>query len=62
MRKPFTMIGAILLLLIAAMNVYRTYSGMDLTVSGQAVPMMVNYVTAAIFAIVGLLTLTEIRK
>ena len=57
MRKPFTVISALLLLLIAAVHVYRALTGMELVVNGQEVPMMVSYIAAAIAGIIGLLTL-----
>lgn len=62
MRKPFTVIAALLLLLVAAVHVYRALTGMELVVNGQDVPMMVSYIAAAITGLVGLLTLMELRK
>lgn len=60
--KPFTLIGAILLLLVAAVHIYRIYAGFGVSVADQTVPMMVTYVAAAVFGIVGLGLLTELRK
>ena len=62
MGRLFTVLGAILLLLIAAAHIYRIYSGMDLTVNGQVVPMTVSYVGAAVFGIIGLLQLITMRR
>lgn len=62
MRKPFTLIGAILLLIVAGAHVYRAYSGFDAEMDGALVPMWVSYGAAALFGIVGLLTLMELKK
>ena len=60
--KPFTVIGAILLLLVAAVHIYRIYAGFNVGIGDQSVPMMVTYVAAAVFGIVGLGMLMELRK
>jgi len=62
MRRPFTIIAALLLLFVAAAHLYRAYLGINFTVDGQTVPMMVSYVAAAVTGIVGLLTLVELKK
>ena len=62
MRKPFTLIGALLLLIVAAAHVYRAVNGMNAEMDGAMIPMWVSYGAAALFGIVGLLTLMELRK
>lgn len=60
--KPFTFVGAILLLLVAAVHIYRIYAGFGVGIADQSMPMMVSYVAAAVAGIVGLGMLFELRK
>jgi hypothetical protein len=62
MRKPFTLIGALLLLLVAGAHIYRAVQGIDVGIGNQMVPMMVSYGAAALFGIVALLQIMELRK
>jgi hypothetical protein len=62
MRKPFTIIGAILLLIVAAAHIYRAYAGIDIGVGGQVMPVMWSYIIGGVIALVGLMMLVELRK
>jgi hypothetical protein len=62
MRKPFTLIAALLLLLVAAVNAYRAYAGMNAELGDHVIPMWATWGTAAIAGIVGLMTLLELKK
>jgi hypothetical protein len=62
MRRPFTLIGALLLLVVAAAHVYRAVQGIDAAIGNEMVPMVVSWGAAAIFGIAGLMTLLELRK
>jgi hypothetical protein len=62
MRKPFTLIGAILLLIVAAAHLYRAYAGIDIGVAGQVMPVMWSWIIGGAIALVGLMMLVELRK
>jgi hypothetical protein len=62
MRKPFTIIGAILLLLVAAAHVYRAYAGIEIGVGGQMMPVMWSYILGGVIAIVGVMMFVELKK
>jgi hypothetical protein len=62
--KPFTIISALLLLLIAAAHAYRAYSGYDITVALSAtehimVPIWASWVCAAVLAFLGIMLFVE---
>lgn len=62
--KPFTIISALLLLLIAAAHAYRAYTGIDITLSGANlavthVPVWASWVCTAVTAILGIMLFVE---
>jgi len=60
--KPFTIISALLLLLIAACHAYRAYAGLDLIIAGHAIPIVASWVAAAVCAILGIMLFVERGK
>ena len=54
-RSTFT--GAILLLLVAGLQVWVAYTGAAMTVGTFEVPALMSWVSAGIFGFIGLLTL-----
>jgi hypothetical protein len=62
MRKPFTIAGAILLLVVAAAHLYRAYAGIDIGVANQVMPGMWSWIIGGVLALVGLMMLVELRK
>ena len=60
--KPFTIISALLLLLIAACHAYRAYAGLDFVFGTFHVPMMASWVAAAVTAILGIMLFVERGK
>ena len=54
-RTVFT--GAILLLLVAAVQGWVAYTGADMTVGTFQVPVLMSWISAGIFGFIGLLTL-----
>jgi hypothetical protein len=60
--KPFTIIAALFLLVVAAAHAYRAYAGLDLVVAGHAIPIVVSWVAAAVTAILGLMLFVERGK
>ena len=57
--KPFTIISALLLLLIAAAHVYRAYYGIDVLVAHHAIPIVASWIAAAVCAILGIMLFVE---
>jgi hypothetical protein len=62
MSKPFTIIGAILFLLVAAAHVYRIYAGLTVTVGPHDIPMVASWIGAAVAALLGIMLLVESRR
>ncbi|MGA7675873.1 MAG: hypothetical protein WCA78_12620 [Rhizomicrobium sp.] len=62
MSKPFTVIAALFLLVVAAAHAYRAYAGLDLVVAGHAIPIVVSWVCAAVTAILGIMLFVERGK
>lgn len=60
--KPFTTIGALIFLLVAAAHAYRAYSGLAVTFDGHDVPMMASWIAAAVSGLLGLMMLMEARR
>jgi hypothetical protein len=57
--KPFTIISALVLLLIAVAHAYRAYYGIDVLVAHHAIPIMASWVCAAVTAILGIMLFVE---
>lgn len=57
--KPFTIISALLLLLIAAAHAYRAYIGLDVVVGTFHVPVVASWVCTAVTAILGIMLFVE---
>ena len=53
MSKPFTIIGAIVLLVVAAAHAYRLYAGLPVVVGGHDIPMDASWIAAAVAALLG---------
>jgi hypothetical protein len=62
MSRPFTIVGAIILLAVAAVHVFRIAAGVAVMVGSHDVPMVVSWIAAAIAAFVGMMTIIELRR
>ena len=62
MSKPFTIISALLLLLVAAAHAYRAYAGLDFVFGTFHPPIMASWVIAAVTAILGIMLFVERGK
>ena len=62
MSKPFTIIAALLFLLIAAAHAYRAYYGLDVVVASHVIPIWASWVCAAVTAILGIMLFAERGK
>ena len=59
MSKPFTIIAAIIFLLVAAAHAYRAYAGLAVIVGGHEIPVMASWIAAAVSAVIGLMLFRE---
>ncbi len=57
--KPFTIIAALLLLVIAAAHAYRAYAGLPVVVDNIQIPIMASWVCAGVTAILGIMLFVE---
>ncbi len=62
MSRPFTIVGAIVLLAVAAAHVFRIGAGVAVMIGSYNVPMVASWVAAAIAAFVGMMTIIELRR
>jgi len=62
MAKPFTMIAALLLLIVAVAHVYRLFTGFSVVVGGAEVPLWVSWPGAIVPALLAVMLFTESRK
>lgn len=62
MRKPFSKIAGILLLLVAALHVYRIVEQLDVEVGGYPVAMVASVLAAIVAAALGVMVLREARN
>ena len=61
-RKPFTLIAAILLLIVAALHAYRLVAHFPVSVDGSAVPMVASWIGVAVAGLLGVMLLVEARR
>jgi hypothetical protein len=62
MSKPFTLIAAIVFLIVAAAHAYRIYTGFPVTVGAHDIPMMASWIGGAVAALLGIMLLVESRR
>ena len=60
--KFFTLVGALVFLVVAAAHAYRLYTGMSVVVGGHVVSMMVSWVGGVVALVLGLGLLFEARR
>ena len=60
--QPFTMIAALLLLVVAAGHAYRLFAVVPVVVGGSDVPLWVSWPGAIVPALLSLMVFTEARK
>ncbi|MDE1937901.1 MAG: hypothetical protein KGI68_02675 [Alphaproteobacteria bacterium] len=59
MPKFFTIVAALLFLLIAAGHAYRAYAGIEVVVASHVIPMWVSWACAAVTAFLGIMLFVE---
>jgi hypothetical protein len=57
--KPFTIISALLLLVIAAAHAYRAYAGLPVIVNDMQIPILASWICAGVAAILGIMLFVE---
>ena len=62
MSKPFTIIAALLLLVVAAIHAYRIYTGFAVVVAGHTLPLWGSWAAVAVAAFLGVMLLVESRR
>lgn len=62
MSKLFTVVTALLLLVIAAAHGYRLYKPFAISVANHAIPLWVSWPGAAVAALLALMILVESRR
>jgi hypothetical protein len=62
MRKPFTHIAGLVLLIVALVHAYRLYAGLTVVIAGHDIPMWVSWPAAIAAAIVGLMVFAEAQR
>ena len=60
--RPFTMIGGLVLLLIAAVQAVRAFLGFDVIIDGYHVPLMASWIAAGVLGVLSLMVLGEARR
>ena len=62
MAKPFTMVAALVLLVVAAAHAYRLVAGVTVIVGGHDVPLWVSWPGAIVAALLSAMVFVESRK
>jgi hypothetical protein len=60
--KPFTLIAAVIFLMVAAAHIYRAATGLTVVIDGHDIPMAVSWVAAAVSALIGVMLFAESRR
>ncbi len=60
--KPFTLVAALLLLVVAAAHAYRLYAGLGVVVAGHVIPLWVSGPAALVLALLAIGMLMESRR
>jgi uncharacterized membrane protein (DUF485 family) len=60
--RPFTMLAAIIFLLMAVVHAYRLATHFQIVVGTHAIPMSVSWIGVAVPAVLGILLLREARR
>ncbi len=61
-RKPFTLIAALLFLIIMAVHLYRLAVGLEVVTGRAVVPQTASWLGAAIAGLLGVMLIIEARR
>ena len=62
MGKPFTLIAALIFTLVALIHVYRLFTGFNVILGSQEVPMWVSYFGVIVPGLLAIMLLRESRS
>ena len=62
MSRPFTIIGAIVLLAVALAHIFRIAAGVAVMIGSHDIPMVASWIAAAVAAFIGMMTIIELRR
>ncbi len=62
MSRPFTIVGAIILLAVAVAHVFRIAAGIAVMIGSHDIPMVASWVAAALAAFIGMMIIIELRR
>jgi len=62
MAKPFTMLTAVLLLIVAAVHAYRLYTGFPVMADGHDIPLWASWPAAIVPAFLAAMLFAEARR
>jgi hypothetical protein len=62
MSRPFTTIGGVIFLIVAAVHAWRLAAGWSVDIDGHAVPMAASWAAVAVAAVLGTMLLVEARR
>jgi hypothetical protein len=62
MRRPFTLLVAFFLLVLAGLQGTRALLGIEVTVAGHAIPVTASWAAFAILLFMGLMVLAEMKR
>lgn len=61
-RRPFTMLAAVIFLLMALVHLYRIVVGFDVSIAGTHVSQAVSWVALAVTALLAVMLYGEARR
>ncbi len=62
MRRPFTLLVALLLLVIAIAQATRAFLGLDVVVDGHPIPVTASWIAAAVAGLLCVMLFVEARR
>ena len=60
--RPFTMIGAVIFLMVAAAHLYRAFAELPVTIADHEIPLMASWIAGGISGLLGVMMLVESRR
>ena len=61
-HKPFTLIAAVLLAIMAVAHVYRLATGLPITVGSHSIPVGLSWIATALLALLAVMLFREARR
>ena len=61
-RRPFTMLAAVIFLLMALVHIYRLVVGLDVSVAGTPLPQSISWIALAVTGLLAVMLYREARR